>query len=101
MSPDAGGTASGRDIASRDRSVASVRGLALLCAGVLTGVGVTLLGGGAVAVPYLGSVPGTPLGAVGIAVAVALYWRGGCCDDCGETACGCTGECGDSCSYDR
>ncbi|WP_226013095.1 hypothetical protein [Halomicrobium salinisoli] len=100
MSSDAGGAPSDGGIASCVRSAASVRALALLCAGVLTGAGVSLLGSGAVAVPVIGSVPGTPLGAVGIAAAVVMYQRGGCCADCGEKACGCTGNCGDSCSYD-
>ncbi|WP_226021289.1 hypothetical protein [Halomicrobium salinisoli] len=100
MSSEAGGAASERGIASRVRSAASVRGIALLCAGVLAGASIGLLGDGAVVVPYVGSVPGTLAGAAGIAVALGLFQRGGCCDDCGESGCGCTGECGDSCSYD-
>jgi hypothetical protein len=82
------------------RSVLSIRNMTMLCAGVVAGASLTVLGEATVAVPFLGSASGTLLGVVGLVVAFAVYQQGSCCDDRGTKDCGCTGRCGDSCSYD-
>ncbi len=72
----------------------------MVVAGVLAGYSIVVLGKDAVVVPFLGSVPGVLVGVVGLTVAFTVYRRASCCDDCSDKACGCTGECGDSCSHD-
>lgn len=98
MSSESGGSTSAGRIASLVADVDAVRLLSLVAVGVLIGHSVSLFGSGAVAVPYAGSVPGTLLAVAGFGVAAGLYRQTGCCDDCGGTDCGCSGDCGDSCS---
>ncbi|WP_135533270.1 hypothetical protein [Halostella pelagica] len=100
MTSETNGPLTKHGIASFVRELISVRTLVMLLAGVLAGYSISVLGEDAVVVPLVGSVPGTVFGVVGVAVALAVSQRGDCYDDCGEKACGCTDECGDSCSYD-
>lgn len=76
------------------RSVLSVRNLVMVAAGVLAGASLSVLGKEAIVVPLVGATPGILVGVVGLVVALAVYQRGSCCDNCGAK------ECGDSCSYD-
>ncbi len=100
MSSETDSPTPGRDAVAVVRDAVGVRGLAMLVAGVLAGASLSLLGEGTVAVPVIGTVPGAVLGAVGLVTAVGVYRRGGCCGDCGEKDCGCTGSCDDSCSHE-
>lgn len=89
-----------RTVGSSLRGLFSVRNAIMLAAGILAGYSISVIGESTVAVPFAGSVPGVLVGVVGLAVALGVYRRGSCCDNCGKKACGCSGECGDSCSYD-
>jgi len=71
----------------------------MLLLGVLAGVSIGTLGEGSVAVPFVGPVSGTLLGGAGLAVAAVTFYRVDACG-CGDGDCGCSGDCGDSCSYD-
>jgi hypothetical protein len=72
----------------------------MLAAGILAGASIVVVGKDAVVVPVVGTMSGTLVGVVGLVVALAVYQQGNCCDNCGTKECGCTGDCGDSCSYD-
>ncbi|WP_135851579.1 hypothetical protein [Halorussus salinus] len=89
-----------RGVVSLVRDALNVRNAVLLLAGLLAGYSLGIVGEGPIDVPVLGSVPATLLGGVGLVVAFVTYQRQSCCDDCADDACGCTGECGESCSYE-
>ena len=104
---DCGGMVSGTDDSLLESPAArllgevlSVRNLVLVITGMLAGYSVAVLGTDTVAVPLVGSLPGTAVGVVGLVVALTVYRQWGGCG-CGNAECGCSGECGDSCSYDR
>lgn len=80
------------------RTVLSVRNIVMVVAGVLAGASLVFLGEEAVVVPLIGSAPGILVGAVGFVTALAIYRQAGC--NCSTKECGCSDECGDSCSYD-
>lgn len=88
------------------RDWVGIRTLLIMAVGVLAGYSLSVLGTDAVIVPVIGSVPGFLLGTAGLLVAVSVYTQVGCCEDCNQTTsgfgsgCGCTGDCGDRCSYD-
>lgn len=81
------------------RTVRSIRTVVMVVAGILAGASLVFLGDETVAVPLIGSAPGTLVGAVGLVTALAIYRQAGY--NCGAKECGCSGECGDSCSYDQ
>ena len=81
-------------------SAFTVRNLVMVIAGVLAGYSISVLGRDAVVLPVVGSLPGAAVGAVGLVAAFAVYRQWNDCG-CGGTECGCTGDCGDSCSYDH
>ncbi|WP_247730915.1 hypothetical protein [Halovivax limisalsi] len=76
----------------------------ILLTGVLAGVSLGIVGNGSIALPVLGSVSGAVVGGVGLLVAVTVYLRVGCCEECDSVTlgsdCGCGGECGDRCAVD-
>lgn len=82
------------------RTAISRNTLLMVVAGIVAGASITALGTDAVIVPFVGSVPGTFAGVTGLVVGLAIYRRRSCCNDCGTKDCGCTGDCGDSRSYD-
>jgi len=75
------------------RDAADPNNAVMLLLGVLTGASIGLFGTDAVAIPFVGSVPGLAVGGAGLAVAAVVFRRVG-------GGCGCSGDCGDSCSYD-
>ncbi|GAA0210809.1 hypothetical protein [Halobaculum roseum] len=89
-----------RRLASFTRTLFGMRGIVMLLSGLLAGASLVTIGEGTVAVPLLGSVPGAPAGAVGLAVALLVFRKGSCGGNCGTSDCGCTGDCGDRCSHD-
>ncbi len=99
MPSETDGSISEHTLSSFVRTVISVRNLVMVVAGILAGSSIAVLGKDAVVVPLVGSIPGILVGAVGLAVALAVYREGSCCDDCRNKECDCTDECGDSCSY--
>lgn len=80
------------------RSVLSVRTIVMVVAGLLAGASLVFIGEEAVVVPFIGATPGPLVGAIGLVTALAIYRQAGC--SCGGKECGCSGDCGDSCSYD-
>lgn len=72
-----------------------VQRIILFLSAILAGYSVTLLSTDSVALPVVGSVSGQLLGAIGIATFAVTYSQVGCSDECG-----CSGACGDRCSYD-
>ena len=72
----------------------------MLLLGVLAGASLGVLDHGTVVLPVVGALPGTVVGAVGLAVSVGAYRRVGCGGDCDGADCGCAGDCGGRCSYD-
>lgn len=89
MSSETDGRTSERRVLSGVREAVGVNQVVMLLLGVLAGASVSVLEKDAVA----GSVSGLLLGTAGLAVAAVVYRRFG-------SDCGCTGSCGDSCSYD-
>lgn len=96
----------GTGIVSAVRETVGVRPVVVLLLGVLAGYSIGVLGKDAVAVPVVGSVPGWLLGTVGLLVAGVAYRRTSCCGSCRQkkaglgSDCGCSDDCGDSCSRD-
>ncbi|UPV99421.1 hypothetical protein M0R88_12915 [Halorussus gelatinilyticus] len=89
-----------RSVVSSARDRIGLRNTVLLFAGVLAGYSLGIVGEGPIDVPVLGPIPATVLGGIGLALAFVTYRRNSCCNDCADDACGCSGECGDSCSYE-
>lgn len=100
MGVEDGATESKSGLGSFVRNVVTGNYLSMLAAGGTAGYSIAVLGNDAVRIPVFGSAPGVLVGTVGLLVAFAVYRRASCCDDCGGKACGCTGKCGDNCSYD-
>jgi hypothetical protein len=99
--------ATGTDSASRGERILSTlhgfigaRTVVMLFLGVLAGFSIGAIGKDVVVVPVVGSVSGLLVGSVGLVVSLAAYSRTGCCENCDRKLCGCTGDCGDSCSVD-
>jgi len=80
-------------VPSAIRNAADPNNAVMLLLGLLAGASIGFLGTDAVAIPFVGSVPGLAVGAAGLAVAAVVFRRVG-------GGCGCSGDCGDSCSYD-
>lgn len=100
MSSETDGLGADSPFSSFVRTVVSVRNFLMLAAGTVAGASLVVLGKEVVIVPVLGATPGTLVGALGLAVAFVVSHQSSCCSNCETKECGCSGECGDSCSYD-
>lgn len=93
MSSEADEQPSRRKIRSAVRETVGVNLVVMAVVGVLAGYSISVLGKDVVVVPVVGSVSGLLLGTAGLVAAAGVYRRLG-------SDCGCTGDCGDSCSYE-
>jgi hypothetical protein len=101
MPSDATADSPVRRFVSAARGAVSRRGASMAGLGVLAGYSIAALGQNTVAVPVLGEASGLAVGTAGLAVSAVAYTRVGGCENCGAAGCGCSGDCGDSCSVDH